>query len=93
MTPVELSAAAVEDIRRLRVWLEERAPGQGRKVVTLLINAALTLEDLPARGRTVPDSVLRELVVRFGSSAYLMRYRIYKDRVVIVTIVHSRERR
>jgi plasmid stabilization system protein ParE len=52
-----------------------------------------SLEDFPERGRLATGSRGRELFVRFGSQAYVIRYRVEPDRIIIATVHHSLERR
>jgi len=61
----------------------------------VLFGAALSLRDLPERGRPAARRGYRELIVPFGRGAYVIRYRIDYDRntVVIVRIWHGRELR
>jgi plasmid stabilization system protein ParE len=53
------------------------------------------LREFPERGRPSVTGSLREFVIPFGHSAYLIRYAVLRDReeVVILRIWHSRESR
>jgi plasmid stabilization system protein ParE len=64
----------------------------GRAVDTLFA-AAQSLSDFPERGRPAARPGYRELVVPFGSGAYIIRYRIdtQRDAVVITRLWHGRE--
>jgi plasmid stabilization system protein ParE len=59
-----------------------------------LFDAATSLRDAPRKGRPL-GKIYRELIVRFGKSAYIIRYRIEdsKQTVFVVRIWHGRERR
>ena len=37
------------------------------------------------------DTDRRELLVLFGAGAYVLRYRVHRDAVVIIRVWHSRE--
>lgn len=50
------------------------------------------LADFSERGRIVGDGV-RELVVRFGSANYVIRYDVGPDGVAIARILHGLEDR
>ncbi|GMR22257.1 MAG: hypothetical protein BMS9Abin37_0593 [Acidobacteriota bacterium] len=39
------------------------------------------------------DTGRRELIIPFGAGAYILRYRIHRDAVVIIRVWHSREAR
>jgi plasmid stabilization system protein ParE len=48
----------------------------------------------PGRGRPGGEKALRELVVPFGSGAYVVRYAALSgDEIVIIRIWHGREMR
>jgi plasmid stabilization system protein ParE len=93
MKPIQVSPRAYSDIRYLERWLVERAPAAAAKVGPTLFAAMKSLEDFPERGRQAAGFRGRELFVRFGGQAYVIRYRIEADRVIIATVHHSLERR
>jgi plasmid stabilization system protein ParE len=91
---IELSPQAAFDLDRLQVWLLERgAVKSAREAFAQLQDGIDSLATFPNRGRSTPYPHVRELVKRFGRSAYLIQYRIYPDRVVVARIRHSREHR
>ncbi len=49
------------------------------------------LAEFPDRGRRGPIANFRELVVAFGRSAYVLRYRVGEAEVLITRIRHARE--
>jgi len=60
----------------------------------LLGGGANTLLDMPEIGRPMSDgSKRRELYLPFGNGAYVLRYRLDGDMVVIIRVWHSREHR
>ncbi len=93
MKPVQVSPRAYSDIRYLEAWLAKRAPVAATRVGPTLFAAMKSLEDFPERGRLATGFRGRELFVRFGGQAYVIRYRVEPDRVIIATVHHSLERR
>ena len=89
---VTLSHAAGHDLDRHEAWLAERNPNAAAKAGQLLTAAIASLDTSPLRGRNISTGI-RELVVPFGSAAYLIRYRVREDAVYVTRILHSRERR
>jgi toxin ParE1/3/4 len=83
------------DLLRLRRFLEPRGEGLAARVFDLLLASAQSLEDMPERGHPAARPPYRELVVPFGRSGYVIRYRIDRIRnaVLIVRIWHGREQR
>jgi plasmid stabilization system protein ParE len=90
-----LSSEALEDFERLRVFLAEHNPHASTRAASAIIDAAESLLDFPRRGAPCLVHGARELLVPFGSGAYLMRYAILEesDELIILRIWHSRETR
>lgn len=93
MKPVFVSPRAYADIRYLEAWLAERNTAAALKVGPLLFEAMMSLREFPERGRRAVNYRGRELNVPFGAHAYIIRYRVEPDRVIIATVHHSLERR
>jgi plasmid stabilization system protein ParE len=93
MRRVVVSQVALQDLRRLEVWLVERSPDAAARIGPMLERAMASLAEHPDRGRVGPRPDLRELVVPFGGAAYLVLYRIGPQEVIIARVKHSRERR
>jgi plasmid stabilization system protein ParE len=51
------------------------------------------LRKTPEMGRKVEGTDRREVLAPFGGGAYVLRYRVDADAVVIVRVWHSREER
>lgn len=91
---VLLSRAAIGDIVRLRSFLELEAPHSAKHAVMQILGGCASLVTFPNRGSPRTDGS-RQLVIRFGASGYLVRYRVEAEleQIVIVRIRHARERR
>lgn len=94
MTEIRWSPAAKTDLQRLYDFIAEHSEEAAQRAVMTLVNAADTLIDFPQKGRPWEhDDMSRELLVRFGSRGYVLRYR-YSDNVVFIARVwHAREER
>jgi plasmid stabilization system protein ParE len=92
---VVVAAEAVADFARLRSFLEEENPAAAERAIFTIENAIRLLEILPNRGRPAGIPRVRELIVPFGHSAYVIRYgRLARaDTLIILRIWHGRERR
>jgi plasmid stabilization system protein ParE len=85
---------AVRDLARLRGLLEPGNPEAAERAAARIRQAAAALLEQPEVGRVVEDVPnLRDLIAPFGGGAYVLRYRIYPDAVVIARVWHSREDR
>lgn len=90
--PVNITAAAELDVERLHDWLFAKSPHAAQRLVDVLGASFAKLADLPDRGRSV-DLGVRELVVPFGSSTYLVRYEVRQVGVFIARVWHGLEDR
>ena len=90
-----LSRDAVEDIERLRIFLDRANPGAARRALTLIWTAIERLQDFPALGMTTEDPEIRQIVLRFGASGYIVRYAILPETadILVTRIWHGREAR
>jgi toxin ParE1/3/4 len=90
-----VSWAAVADLERLRAFLADKNPAAARDAVAALVAAAESLHSFPQRGRPVGAPNIRELIVPFGRSGYVLRYAYSAatDEAVILRIWHGREAR
>ena len=85
---------ARDDIQRLYDFLLTRAPAAAGRAIRAIQLGAQRLLELPHVGRPMNDDTRRrELYIPFGASAYVLRYRIHDDTIVIIRVRHSREDR
>ena len=85
---------ALEDVERLFAFLLEKDAAAAERAVGEISTSAGSHQDLPEIGRPMDDDTgRRELVVPFGAGAYVLRYRIHDETVVIIRVWHSREAR
>jgi plasmid stabilization system protein ParE len=82
-------------MERLRRFLEPHGASLSDRAINTLFAAAHSLADQHERGRPAVRPSYRELVVPFGSGAYIIRYRIdpRRNAVVIARLWHGREQR
>jgi plasmid stabilization system protein ParE len=92
---VVFAKRARADLLRLRAFLEPQGEALAGRAFDLLFTAAQSLSEMPERGYPAVRPPYRELIVPFGRSAYVIRYRVdhTRDSVVIVRMWHGRERR
>jgi plasmid stabilization system protein ParE len=84
---------AVRDLARLRDFLGSKNAAAAARAAERILQAAATLRERPELGRVVEDEDWREFLVPAGRIAYVLRYRIDEDAVVIARVWHSREDR
>jgi plasmid stabilization system protein ParE len=90
-----VSREAGADLDRLHAFLADKDQGSARRAVGALDKAIHSRELFPERGRPSGTRGIRELIVPFGRSAYLLRYLHLDaaDEVVILRVWHGREER
>jgi plasmid stabilization system protein ParE len=90
-----VSRAAAADLLRLHAFLAELSPDAAQRAVSAIVRAIDSLVLFPDRGRPSAVAGLRELIVPFGRSAYIVRFAHDAGRaeILILRIWHSREAR
>ncbi|NZA27783.1 type II toxin-antitoxin system RelE/ParE family toxin [Luteimonas sp. SJ-92] len=92
---VRFTEEAREDLHRLYDWLLERADGAVADRALQAIRDGITvlqLAPLSCRRADGGDSFLRELVIGFGTSGYVLLFEVEDDRTVTVLAArHQRE--
>ncbi|HWF77184.1 MAG TPA: type II toxin-antitoxin system RelE/ParE family toxin [Caulobacteraceae bacterium] len=90
---VRLTSPANRDLTRLIDYLDVRSPAAALRAFETLDAAIRSLDEFSERGRPGSEPGLRELIVRFGSGAYVVQYRVDAQEVVVARIFHGREDR
>ncbi len=86
--------AAFQDIERLYKFLVEKNPKAAAQAMEIILDGAEGLEDMPEIGRPMNDGTgRRECYLPFGTGAYVLRYRLDGEAIVIIRVWHSREHR
>ena len=86
--------AARDDIQRLYDFLMEKDPRAAERAVRAVQVGAKRLLEYPLMGHRMDDETeRRELYVPFGIGAYVLRYRIKDDTIIVIRVWHSREAR
>jgi plasmid stabilization system protein ParE len=89
-----LSADAVDDVERLRSFLDRNNPDAARRALALIWTAIDRLQEFPDLGMPTEEADIRQIVVRFGASGYIVRYASLPDGNILITRVwHGREAR
>ena len=87
-------AESLDDLERLYEFLLEKDPTAAERAIRAIGAGADRLVDFPEIGRPMADETKRrELFIPFGAGAYVLRYHMHGDAVVIIRVWHSREAR
>ena len=85
---------ALEDVQRLRLFLEDKNPTAAARAGRVLQAGANRLTGFPEIGQPMNDGTdRRELFLPFGAGGYVLRYIVDKPVVVIIRAWHSKEQR
>ena len=85
---------ARDDLLRLFEFLLERDAEVAERALLLIREGASALLETPRLGKRMDDDTeRREWFVPFGVSAYVLRYRIHDETLVVIRVWHSREAR
>ncbi len=85
---------AGDDIERLFEFLVEKNPVAAQRAMQAILESSKQLPEHPRVGpRMDDDTERRELFVPFGAGAYVLRYRLHYETVIVLRVWHSRERR
>lgn len=85
------SRRAVADLRELRAFIEQDAPGAAKRITERIVESIETM--IPANpkiGRPGRVSGTRELVL--GGTPYVVPYRIRDGNIVILRVLHGARR-
>jgi plasmid stabilization system protein ParE len=91
---VIVTEAASEGLERCRQFLVGKAPEAARRAGQAIEQQLLLLEKAPDVGRPFPEMPeLRELVIAFGDSGYVLLYRHEPadDAVYVLAFRHQKE--
>jgi len=81
------------DIQCLFDFLIAVNPAAAGKAIRAIGSGADRLRDHPELGHIMEDGPRRELFLPFGGGAYILRYRVEGETVVIIRVWHGREYR
>ena len=90
-----VSRSAAADFERLYEFIAAENAAAATRAVSVLSAAIDSLAMFPERGRPQESSGLRELIVPFGRSSYVVRYLrdTLREEVIIIRPWHVREAR
>lgn len=95
MAKVTWLPQALDDIERLYAFLKDKDREAAKRAAGCILKGVTLLKASPRIGRPMPDKTgRREVFVAFGAGAYVLRYMLEADDVVIIIRVwHSKENR
>jgi plasmid stabilization system protein ParE len=91
---VAWSAAALADVNRFASFLTENHPAMAATIAEAISAKVVLLGEFPQLGRPLARRRnYRQAVLRVSNAAYVVRYRLLRDEVLILRIFHGKEAR
>jgi len=92
MAQIVYSRNAIANLERLHRFIADKNPGAALRALRAIRDRIAILSRFPRFGRIDPDQPdYRELLIAFGSSGYVARYRLDGTTAVALAIRHARE--
>ena len=90
-----LSPDAASDVERVRSFLDQRNPNAAKRALAVIWRALDKVQVFPKLGAPTVDPDIRQIVVHFGSSGYIVRYTALPQTgdILVTRIWHGREAR
>ena len=80
------------DLKRLYEFILPHSSEAASRAIDVILENVEHLGVFPEAGQLwEPDINFRELPVRFGARGYVIRYRLFEDKVIIARVWHSLE--
>jgi plasmid stabilization system protein ParE len=91
---LEWSAITLADLDRFAAFLQDRHPRLAKNIAAEIKHKAGILSEHPLIGRAIEGRPqYRELVLEVANAQYVFRYGFDGERLVMLRVFHSRERR
>jgi plasmid stabilization system protein ParE len=89
---IEWLETAIFDLQRLREFIRQHNQEAAQRAFRTIRAAVTPLETNPRIGKPVEDLPdYHDLIIPFGASGYVLRYRLQGDTVFIIAVKHGRE--
>lgn len=89
---IRVSPRAKREFEAIFLWLAEQSPEAARRAASNIYATVDLIGSFPELGMASPEG-WREKGVQFDRDGYLIRSRVMGDTIVILRIMHTRQRR
>lgn len=94
MAEIKWLPGARDDLQRLHTFIAGHNSKAAHQAIIAILEAVSQLGQFPELGRPwEADPGFREYPVSFGARGYVVRYRLFKNQVIIVRVWHALEAR
>lgn len=88
---IRYSLEAVEDLRRLREFIEEKNPAAAQRAAATVLKGLTQLKSFPSLGTKVSRAPNPEAVRDLVIGNYLARYLVHEKEIYVLRIWHQKE--
>jgi plasmid stabilization system protein ParE len=89
---VEWLVSAILDLQRLRDFIVSHNPEAAQRAVKIIKAAVAALTANPRVGKPAEDLPdYHDIIIPFGASGYVLRYRLQGETIFIVAVKHGKE--
>ncbi len=89
---IEWLIPAIHDLQRLREFILPHNKVAAQRAARIIKGTVTFLESNPLIGKPVEDLIdYRDIIIPFGSSGHVLRYRFRQDTIFIVSLKHRKE--
>jgi plasmid stabilization system protein ParE len=89
---IEWLNCAILDLQRFRDFIQPHNKEAAQRAVRIIRTAVAHIAANPRIGKPVEDLPdYHDIVVPFGASGYLLRYRLQSDTIYIIALKHCKE--
>jgi plasmid stabilization system protein ParE len=84
--------SALSDIERIYEYISEKSQEAAQKIALHIKSSALQLSQFPDLGKPLQEEPgMRDYFTLWGNNSYVLRYRIFQERIVIIRVWNTRE--
>lgn len=84
--------SAISDLQRLHDFLLPHNAVAAQRLVSLVKHAVHLLQTSPQIGKMADNlQEFRDIVIPFGASGYVLRYRLHSNSIFVIALRHCKE--
>ena len=90
---ISYSAESIDDLRRLREFIEIKNPTAAQKTATSILKGIRQLKSFPYLGVEVPQAPNPEMIRDLIIGNYIVRYLVNDEKIYVLRVWHHMENR
>ena len=90
---ISYSAESIDDLRRLREFIEIKNPRAAQKTATSILKGIRQLKSFPYLGVEVPQAPNPEMIRDLIIGNYIVRYLVNDEKIYVLRVWHHKENR